>query len=244
MRTAYRDRTYKSMDKKFRYWDFDETQRALMTREQIEAFTAVQLMEKGIIKPDPLPPMEDCPKPPELETELWYECAGNLFRTHEQAVAFLGLDPHKKSYYWQYSGSDCSYAESQSDTAVKPMTLFKHDSIISNKDLISKVRAFKDERSKREEEYNKAFKASKEAVADIWADWFECQEKERERQKVRTTFAEYCRMANGDKKIAFGFLVKAYGERLSRESLPDADLIEATAAECMPEEAAEAVANV
>lgn len=219
------------MSKAFRYWDFEPEQRASMTRDQVEAFTAVQLMEKGIIKPDPLPSLDECPKPPELQTETWYKCADVLFRTHAQATAFLGLDPHKSTYDWQYSRSDCSYAEPHTSVAITPVILFNRDSVIANKDILAKIRAFKDERSKREDDYNKAFKAAQEAVADIWADWFQCQENARELAKVRSTFDEYCRMSNDDKKIAFGFLCKTYGERLSRNALSNDVLIEVGSAD-------------
>lgn len=191
-----------------RYWDLTEEERAALTRDEVEAFTRVEMMEKGVVEPTRPPKMEDAPRMPEIETTTWFSVGDVLFGSYEQAAAFIKLNPHKEGYNYQI-GYEVKYPDEFSPL-IQPRSLYSKEAVHANRDILSKVNAFKEKCRVSDSEYDKAIEQAQSAVASVWSDYLECKKIAAHRDQLRRTFDDYKKMCDGNERIALGFLKKAY----------------------------------
>jgi hypothetical protein len=209
------------MSKAIRYWDLSDDEKEVLTREGLEAFFAVERMEKGVLLPEPLLiQSEEVPKPP---TRTMYRPSGPgrfgssdqypfAFETIEEAEAFLKLNPRGLCEDWR--GSKVPYVAD--GVGSKPLislaptevtTEAEHNKIATRAQEAEKA---SDANRKAREEYNKGMKEAQEAISSISEDFELVQSRKRTSERIRRTYAEYLKLAGDNVTTAMAFLQKAY----------------------------------
>jgi hypothetical protein len=201
-----------------RYWDLSTKEKASLTEDQVRAFCNVQLMEKGIVNLGPMPEIT-IPQMPTMQQEEWFEVCDLLVKTKEQAVAILAAMPHKSDYEYAIS-YDKKFAVPW-EGSIKTVSRYKRDEVLALRPILIEIKEKTAEKEKREKDYEQAFKICREAVADIWEDYYSSQREELRMQEIRDTFDKYRDMCEGDTKIAMNFLLSTYTEEDVCNALPN-----------------------
>lgn len=233
-----------------RYWDLTEKQRSELTREQVESFLTVELMENGVTKVEPL--VLETPTPVELATDTYYQVEGDeythfnaIFRTMEQAQAFVELKPMASDYDYN-AGIKNTYLKPCSGYKIGTVKLCRREDIANSRAVLQKNEAIAKANEKATQAYNEACKLVERASAHIFDDWDDCCEKSRSFAKVLATFNEYVGICDGDRFKALVFLCKAFDrtvvdaarEWFGDDSIPFADC-QAVPVECVAAEPAD-----
>lgn len=202
-----------------RYWNLSEQERATLAREQVEAFLAVELMEKGVTKVEP--PSLHAIDEIIVETTEYFEVqykgeysspdtTGFVFVTVAQAKAFIDAAPLKKDNDWR--ANDQNFARPCLEMAIVPIQLPTQQAVLNKKAKLEEIKQLKDANETASAAYHKACEAVTEAVAGVWEDWKECCDKAAQHQQVQATLAEYRELCKGDNGMAIEFLLKAYDQ--------------------------------
>jgi hypothetical protein len=201
-----------------RYWDKTQQERAAMTREQVQAYLDVELMEQGVAKVDP-PQLQEVVAV-DLEKVVYFQVSYKgeygdrtdtdiLFETVEQARQFIELCPLRRDSRYEY-GWDHKYAIPMREMAIKKIELPSESAVANMASVLKRNKAAEEANTKARNAYNKAIKAVEEATAGVWHDWEECREKERQAAKIYATLDEYIRLCDGNRETALRFLGKLY----------------------------------
>jgi hypothetical protein len=190
------------------YFDLSEKQRSQLTEEQVSAFCDVALMTAGIIKPVQPERLVDVAGDVDLDTETVWITGGILFRSQEDALAFLKLSPMKEEYDFGV-GYEYKYAELINELPAAK-AVYRKSALDAAKKVLSQRSAKKEAIKKQIEEYNAQCKKANDATSNIWQDWTACRDMARAYQRVRDTFDQYVGMTAGDKSLALKFLRKAH----------------------------------
>ena len=137
------------------------------------------------------------------------ETFGAVFRTIEQARAFIDIGPLATDYEYRIS-SDHAYPVVLPELAVVEVELYSQTDVASLATTLRENTAKKDRNDRLNTEYCEATRATEEAAEELYEDWHKCQAKDRRFQQVMATFAEYMEMTDNDKPTAMRFLNKAY----------------------------------
>jgi len=189
------------------YWDLTKQQRVRLTRDEVEAFCDQELMQAGVLRPDPWDETES-PLMPELGTDAFFEVGGVIFKTLEQAQAFLDLAPMKSEYDYS-TGYDYKYVVPIS-SSVETKSFYRQDSLLANQAALAKVNSRKEARRAKAEEYEAAHKKIAEATIALLSDYDTCLDYARQAAKIQATFDEYLTMCDGDEALAKSFLAKVF----------------------------------
>ena len=203
-----------------RYWNLSEQERATLTREQVEAFLAVELMEKGVTKVEP--PSLHAIEEITIEATEYFEVqykgeysspdpTSFVFVTTEQAKAFIDAAPLKKDNDWR--ANDQNFARPCLEMAIVPIQLPTQQAVLNNKAELSKIKELKTANEAASAAYHKACEAVNEAVNGVWEDWREYCSKAAQHEQVQATLAEYRELCKGDNDMAMEFLSKAYDRK-------------------------------
>lgn len=198
-----------------RYWDLTEKQRAELTDDQMEAYYAIERMERGAIAP--VPPEYKPEVLPEVPTNRYYavhskntygDKFGCLFRTTDEAQKFIDLRPliAESDYTIDYKQT----AKVPDEMCIVPVDLPTKDALIGVKPAYVKAHTAATENKKLRDEYDKAQTAYAEVLSKLTQDRYDCQALARKHKKITDTFEAYQRTANGDSGIAMKFLAKAF----------------------------------
>ncbi len=200
-----------------RYWDKTEQEKATMTREQVQAYLDVELMEKGVVKVE-RPILQDL-EPVEVPVTRMYEVqkkgsyssegTGWCFETMEEAQAFINARPFHYERDWQ---TDCHYAKPAQEMMIGPIDVPNEADWAMQKARLEKNKAAKQANETVLKDYNKSIEEIQKATSGVWDDWRTCREKATRAQKVIDTRAEYVKLCNGDEAVAKTFLAKAFKE--------------------------------
>ena len=195
------------------YWSYVEKERSEFTEEQVQALLDVELMEKGVLKV----------KAPELRkidvveiprTRIFRVDNINgrdvAFSTIEQARAFMLLKPMGIDYDWQVS-SKVEYPV-PIEGNIKEEEIYSRQGVLDMGAQLKKKKADEEHNEKVTEEYREATKKVDRVLNDVWDDWHACRELAAQHAKVRATLEEYQMIADGNKRTAATFLLKAYTE--------------------------------
>jgi len=200
-----------------RYWDLTAEERAALTQEQIEAMCRVELMEAGVLSPDPPDLVDEAAVAVETTTYFAPKQSGTYgdnfgiaFETAEQAAQFCALKPLKIHREWRV-GSEHQYAKPlTNDLEVSPVELMTEADYNRKSADLQRAHEAKEANSKARREYEKAMEAVSKATEGVWSDWHDCRAVVRELNKIRADFKEYAEMCGGDETKARFFLGKAY----------------------------------
>lgn len=197
------------------YWDLTEKERAALSAEDAEKFTAVELMAKGVLKVAPLV-LQDVPDAPKPTTTVYRVKGGKYdqklevaFRSMEAAQAFIELSPIVIDR--EYVGG--TYVDGFRDESPREIfaeQVFSNAELLESKARLTRANEIREENRKATEEHERATKEEQTVLADIWADRRRCIEKAARMHRIKSTFEQYSEMCRGDKEIASTFLLKAF----------------------------------
>lgn len=201
-----------------RYWDKTEKERSELTRDQVEAFLTVELMEKGVVRVDP-PKIEDLPDV-DVEKKVVYRVGYDwrysgkeyfdvVFSDAESAQRLAELKPMKCDYDYNI-GSQWKYAVPCGGLCVESTELYEHSSVLNVKSTLARRAEISKANESALSEYRTAAKAVDDAVAGVWADYYSCVKRSAKLTKIRDTFTEYLGMCDGNEAMARQFLLKAF----------------------------------
>lgn len=213
-----------------RYWDMDEAERAALSAEQVQDLLVVELMERGVLRPEE-PELEDIEEP-ELETQRVYELSRRyqagpdlVFRSAEDAQRVVELlaevgAQSLTSRFPTYGLEAISVLEALPDLEISARNVIDHAQYEAHKTAIHAARSARARNKETLERYRKDLGKVETETADIWSDWRECRAAEAEREKVRATLEEYRQLTDGDQRMALRFLARAFSRELIEESIP------------------------
>jgi hypothetical protein len=205
-----------------RYWDLTEMERAKLSDEEVKMLEAVELMEGGVLRP--VPPKLQAEPDVQVETTTCYtlnevsegraEPLEITFASREDAdkVAAMPIFLRKKSY-------DAPARFVHETIRVIPEPLATEDSIAKQALALSEsyriAEANKSERYRFDRENGKVREKLKSLRENLRA----CRAEYERLGTIRTTYAEYLKMADGNEEMAKAFLAKAFDEELIKEAL-------------------------
>lgn len=210
-----------------RYWDLSETDRASLTDEEYNDLLAVELMERGVLRPKC--ELLDAP-PPEPELE---KCSGYviqyrdrrwggrselpiMFERATHAQEFIKLLPNEV-YHDSDSGLDVSgpFDEMRviGKECVSQSAAETHRTVLRDRRRISEAN------ERLLSKYREAERAVDKETEAMRADRARCIASAQRLDRVRETMAEYVKLTNGDHEMARTFLCKVYPVDIVREAL-------------------------
>lgn len=192
------------------YWENSEVERMNMKHEEVQSLIDIELMTKGIIKVNP-PSFKEIKSLDQFEKVIYYEVSGILFKTMEQASAFVQLNPLKEAYDYYGAGYDFKYAES-ADNSIKTVHLFKADDIKINQGVFKWNKTAKEYNEAEEKKYKKELETMDAATSPVWDDWNEKQATRYKCDRINETYQDYLKMTEGNEQLARDFLTKIYSE--------------------------------
>lgn len=218
-----------------RYWDLTTKEKAALTREELEPYIRVELMEQGVVVPPPpkLEPIEEV----QIGKHVVYKIVLNgytyldvAFERAEDAQALLMLHPlHLRSEY--AGGEHVSVATPLDRPAVTGIDVSNADDLECHQEALKRNAVAKKHNDEATREYDKARKAAAEASSGMLSDWLQAQSTEAHHRRIRATLDEYVTMA-GDRAVAMKFLVKAFNaddiEEATGEKVPPVEPREET----------------
>lgn len=193
------------------YWDHAEKERSELTAEQVESLLALELMEKGVVAPEPptLLPVEmpEVPKRTIWKMQSGYQSTSVGYETAEQAAAAID-----GAYYIGSANVGGHYVSTaqKADFEAKAEQIVDQGEYVRLKSQIDAANAAKNQNDKALEEYNADLKCANEAVEGVWDDYRGCQGKSWRFKKIVDTRDEYARLCEGNQRVAATFLAKAY----------------------------------
>lgn len=212
------------------YWDFEEKERAALTREEVERFLDAELMTKGVLKVEPLV-LDVEPEIVEPEAATFHQVGPVAFATVAGADAFLklGAVTIETKYLGGGYRNTVSVAEPIERQAVEKRLVTANE-YASRKGDLDRRQSARDANAKRSEEHQRATKEQDKVLAGVWEDWYRCRNVDETHRKVVTTFENYVKTAGGDKLTAARFLGKVFtfeqideARKWTGAAIPDAD---------------------
>ena len=198
------------------YWELSERKRAALTEEEVKRFSNYELMRQGILRPSPPPKIPDFTVV-DVPMEDRFAVGDVLFRTQEEALAFLALNPEKRDYDHRMGYSYQYYAKPLAE-AIQRVSVYNAESLLAKKAELAEINAKQEEIERQREAYDKASKAVAKATGELWQDYWGCVALARRHKKVIDTLQDYIKMTNGDEEIARTFLEKAFSEQDIKEA--------------------------
>lgn len=206
-----------------RYWDLTEKERAELTREQVEEFTRYELMERGVLAVEPLllEPEPEVELPgkrvyyrPSTRDSRRYACDEweLCFESPEQVEAFLALMPIRIRSHW-FGGTIVNAAQPwpADGGAFDVVHLAPEDAVQAAAKEYETLNAVRKRNVEAREAHEKATRAQREALSEMWDDWHRCQAKHARFGRIINTWREYQELA-GDDTTARRFLGKVFSD--------------------------------
>ena len=178
-----------------------------MTEEQMSPLLDIELMEKGILKPQP--PQLKTIKSIELQSKIYYEIGGLIFDNMEDAQKVANLNPLQSDYDYNGAGYNYKYPKNVSKD-ISNIKLYDRQEVVNLQSILKQNKEAEEYNSKATDEYNNAIKNSREATEGIWKDWQGCKNKAHAYQTIINTREEYLRMTGGNPTVTKNFLLKAF----------------------------------
>lgn len=207
-----------------KYWDLKEEERGRLTRDQLEVYIKIELMEAGVRPPEAFPEVPPMPEAPAVKKIPVFRVGNTpiVFRTEEDFRRFLELQPLKidTDYTCGYDGRgefiapfDDAEATIQQFPDKGELQRVKAEMVKYN-ELEKQVKAVQDMHTTAQREVDGALK-------ELLADWEVQRQNVEAWERIRATFEEYKETCKGDETLALTFLIKAYGEENVNKALPE-----------------------
>lgn len=202
-----------------RYWDLSPKEQSELASEQVEALLTVEMMEKGVVKPEEPTylPVEELPEPDIVlyAPKAAYSSPNFGYRTPEQAARLMADAVCISTDY--ISGTSVSVIGDR-EVEIAEVRVYSKGLLAENRILIEKNAAAKKQNDAAEAEYKNQQRKATEATSGVWDDYYSRLAEARSNKKIIDTFNEYVHTCSGDRELAYKFLLKAY----SRSDVNDA----------------------
>jgi hypothetical protein len=189
------------------YFDLSERERAVMPVEELEVFKKLELMSAGIIRV-PEPTYEPVPVL-DAEKKTFYAVGNLLFPRIEDAASVLAFKPLTESYDYNL-GYEYKYAKPLDQQKANPEQKFDEATFTTLKERIQNRSEIEKRNAEKKKEYESAEAAVAKALRPLYDDYAQQTAMLRYYHRISETFSDYVETAQGDKKVAFGFLLKAF----------------------------------
>lgn len=195
-----------------RYWDLSEKQRSALSRDELEHYIDIELMEAGVVRPKP--PKLEALEEVQLETRIYYGIVKDSYQSPEfvfesESDAALVAASRPLWLHDDYQ-TKAKWAEPCPDVVVKPITVATQQSAVDARVRLLENAERKQRNDQAERDYSKACEAMEKAASSLISDWHECLDKARRCAAVAATFDEYRSLTAGNDGLARTFLLKAY----------------------------------
>lgn len=199
-----------------RFWDLTEKQMANLTRDQVEQFVDVELMEAGLLRVAPLV-LDEVPPVPEptgtcfrIRRGPWSKLDA-AFSSIEDARKFLALRPLIVEPAYLPKGCDhVDVVKDFGEPEIYEAPCFTEGEFARCKEQIDSAKEIAKRNEKAVADHEKATRAQNTATERMWNAWREASDQARQLQGVIDTFEKYKKIADGDETIAARFLGKAF----------------------------------
>jgi hypothetical protein len=197
-----------------RYWDLSEDERAALERSEVDDLLAVELMERGVLRPKA--PVPEAEVDVSVPLSTFFVVKGGdyasstvlAFADSESAHAFAKLRPLEVRDDWQ---TRTKSAKPFANLTVAEEQIATEADVVARHAQLAQNAKARDRNEKARAQYEKELRVVEKETAAVIEDWGQCRARAYHLARVRETFAEYLTMAGGNRDIARGFLVKAYG---------------------------------
>ena len=198
-----------------RYWDQTERERSVVTDEEMAAFLAIEMMERGVVKP--VAPVLEATEEVPLATKTVIVIKGGTyenrlsvcFSTTENALAFLRLEPWVIEPQWEAGGLES--VRPLGGANVAQLDLPHYDAALASAAILKERLARIARNAALTGAYKKALAAIDQETAVIRSDRLRCQDRARVCSNIWGTWVVYQELADGNKQTAWAFLLKAFG---------------------------------
>lgn len=187
--------------------ELSEQEILALTDEDVFAMVRYQCAVQGIR----IVEAPEEPKRVNMEPALkFYEVERYLFENQadaEEAVRVI-------SKSWQAGwGEFKTPRERTRDLDINVTMLYSQKQLDQHKDEMESYQRSKSVYDNLKEEYDEAEGKRRELLDQVWEKVNEVQERFGKLNRLRDQFAEYVKVAKGDRNLAWQFFVKAYGEQ-------------------------------
>tara|TARA_R110000824_G_scaffold526_3_gene3327 strand:+ start:1861 stop:2550 length:690 start_codon:yes stop_codon:yes gene_type:complete len=193
---------------------YTDLEKANLTKEEVEALLKYELMELGIISPQPpiLLPEEG----PDLKEKTYYQPSLKpyssldlAFATAKEAEAFMNLKPLILDSGYPSYQKNVATPEEPKVEIVKAICKADYD---SSKALSEAATRNKDANKAATDKYQQKLTDASAATQHIWDEWFECGRTKTASQQLVSTHDQYFADCDENDEIALRFLGKAYSQ--------------------------------
>jgi len=195
--------------------DLSVEQIAALTKEEIEEYIRVEMMENGVKaveKPAPFLLL-----PPKVKTHKLYKVYGLYFETPGQVDKLFQLRPKKTEYSWDL-GTNLKFL-SDVEKEYEQVEIFDKEDFIAKGDEMVAWRKQKDVWDNLNGAHEVYLQRRNKIASEFWTKWDEAKKKVEGKHTIQKAFEEYKTLAKGDEGIALGFLFKTFGEEEAREAI-------------------------
>lgn len=199
------------------YWDFEESERAAMSEDDVRRLLDFELMSKGVIRVEAprLEVVEDVSLPKrtvygiEAKDPRYYHQKKLLvaFDSAEDAAKFAALCVFEIVDDYE---TGTKFAAPLREPSIVPAEVTAEQDVMNARSLLKANKEKESHNTRAREAYDKACRTVEEATRDVWADWRRCRDVVERHKKVVATFDEYKRLTDGNADLACTFLGKAY----------------------------------
>lgn len=196
------------------------------TAQTFEEYCALHLpqriMEAGLgVRPEEN--YMDVPEEPERDVTVYMVGMSEWrspefgFLDEESALAVINMNPIALEGDKCISNEGDKCISNERGVRIFPKKVWSHEALERQKDVLAareKALRFNEPIRKAVEEYDKKFYAIKNV---LYFEWCKEVETRRTEQRIRDTYADYCRTAKEDRTVAFEFLVKTFPQYDSDE---------------------------
>lgn len=181
-----------------------------LTDEEFEKYLAYEMMDRGILPA--VPPTRIPLKEIETKTRTFYLLKHDwteipmLFERIEDAEVVLKAKPLVKNTTWPGS---ISYAK-EVKWELESIQLPDEPTAKASVDVVTYNNSANEQNEKAEKEYNENSEAASEVREELRAIVIDAHQAKRQAERIRDTFNSYVSLSNGDKIVAYNFLLKAF----------------------------------
>lgn len=192
-----------------------------MTSEDVEAAIRRELMEQGVVAPEParLKELSEV----EVQSAPFYvvsmkpqdatycdEDFDAVFETIEEAQAFVDLKPRKTDYNYSI-GSKYPYTKKAVGYTIRPVSFYARSDVLGRvRDILVRNKEIEKSNTEEAERYEREMKAVGEISKPIWADYYDCKNKSADLLRIVRVYKQYLEDAENNAFIAMNFLGRAF----------------------------------
>ena len=198
------------------YWDHSEQERSVLTQDQFDALTKLELMEAGVVVPA-TPAYEDItdvkiPKKDVYQIAIGpygHERVGILFEEAGQAEAVAVLLRDGVTLDHDHK-TDTDSVIPVEEIKVGTKQVARKRDIMKVHDTLTENKARKERNNRLKSEYSKMHTERRETLSKMSDDWYENQQILAKCKKMQTVWEDYLKTCEGQEVTAIRFFQKAY----------------------------------